>query len=66
MGSLWPILLPIPAVGWWLLGFPPGWGWLILPMLPSMPISLGVLVVFALVLLGLGAAIRLALDNLQI
>jgi hypothetical protein len=26
MARVWPILLPIPAVGWWLLGFPPGWG----------------------------------------
>ena len=64
MASSWPMLLPIPAVGWWLLGFPPGWGWLVAPMLPSMPVSLGVLVVFALVLLGLAWAGRLALDNL--
>jgi len=64
MASLWPILLPVPAVGWWLLGFPPGWGWLVAPMVPSMPISLGVLVVLALVLVGMATAIRLALDNL--
>ena len=64
MARFWPILLPIPGVGWWLLGFPPGWGWLVAPMLPSMPISLGGLVVFALMLVGMGAAVRLALDNL--
>ena len=33
-------------------------------MVPSMPISLGVLVVLALVLVGMATAIRLALDNL--
>jgi hypothetical protein len=64
MARLWPIVLPIPAVGWWLLGFPPGWGWLVAPMVPSMSISLGGLVVLALVLVGMAAAIRLALDNL--
>ena len=64
MARFWPILLPLPALGWWLLGFPPGWTWLVAPMFPSMPISLGVLVVFALVLLGLAWAGRLALDNL--
>jgi hypothetical protein len=47
-----PLLLPIPAVGWWLLGFPPGWGWLVLPMLPSMPVSLGMLVVLATVVIA--------------
>jgi hypothetical protein len=61
---LWPILLPIPAVGWWLLGFPPGWGWLLVPMFPPMPISVGILVVFALVLVGMASAIRLAVENL--
>ena len=64
MASLWPILLPIPAVGWWLLGFPPGWGWLVAPMFPPMPISVGILVVFALVLVGMASAIRLAVENL--
>ena len=64
MASLWPILLPIPAVGWWLLGFPPGWGWLVAPMAPPMPISVGMLVAFALVLVGVAWSIRLALDHL--
>ena len=64
MARLWPILLPIPAIGWWLLGFPPGWGWLVAPMLPSMPISVGVLVVFGLVLAGMVCPIRLALEHL--
>jgi hypothetical protein len=64
MARVWPILLPIPVVGWWLLGFPPGWGWLVAPMLPAMPISVGGLIVVALVLVGMASAIRLALDNL--
>ena len=64
MARLWPILLPIPAVGCWLLGFPPGWGWLVAPMFPPMPISVGVLVVFGLVLAGMGWTIRLALEHL--
>ena len=33
-------------------------------MFPPMPLSVGVLVVFGLVLVGLASAIRLALDNL--
>jgi hypothetical protein len=64
MARLWPAFLPFPGLAWWFLGFPPGWGWLVAPMFPPMPISVGVLVVFALVLVGLGAAVRLALDNL--
>ena len=64
MARLWPVFLPVPALAWWLLGFPPGWGWLVAPMFPPMPLSLGVLVVFGLVLIGLAAALRLALDNL--
>jgi hypothetical protein len=39
-------------VGWWLLGFPPGWGWLVLPMSPSMPVSGGQLVVLATVVIA--------------
>jgi hypothetical protein len=46
------LLLPIPAVGWWLLGFPPGWGWLVLPMFPSTPISGGMVVVLATVVIA--------------
>ena len=64
MARFWPILLPIPALGWWLMGFPPGWGWLVAPMFPPMPISVGVLVVFGLVLAGMGWTIRLALEHL--
>ncbi len=50
--SPWLILVPIPAVGWWLLGFPPGWGWIVLPMVPGQPVTLGMLLVLATVVLG--------------
>jgi hypothetical protein len=46
------MLLPIPGMAWWLLGFPPGWGWLVLPMLPGMPVSLGMLLVLAAVVVA--------------
>jgi hypothetical protein len=37
---------------WWLLGFPPGWGWLVLPMIPGMPVTVGMPVVLAAVVIG--------------
>jgi hypothetical protein len=52
MGSPWFMFLPVGGVAWWLLGFPPGWGWLVLPMIPSMPVSLAMLVVLAAVVIG--------------
>ena len=64
MVRFWPLLVPLPGVGWWFFGFPPGWGWLVLPMFPPMPVSLGMLIVFALVVVGVGVTLRLTLDNL--
>ena len=64
MGRFWPVLLPVPGLGWWLLGFPPGWGWLVQPMLPPMPVSLGMLVVLALVVVASWMLARLAIENL--
>lgn len=52
MGSPWLMFLPVGGAVWWLLGFPPGWGWLVLPMIPNMPVSLGMLVVLAAVVVG--------------
>ena len=49
----WLMLLPVGGLTWWLLGFPPGWGWLVAPMIPSMPVSLGMLLVLATVVIGL-------------
>ena len=37
--SPWLMVLPVGGLGWWMLGFPPGWGWLVLPMIPPMPVS---------------------------
>jgi hypothetical protein len=49
----WLMLLPVGGAAWWLLGFPPGWGWIVVPMIPSMPVNLGMLVVLATVVIGL-------------
>jgi hypothetical protein len=48
----WLMLLPLAGVGWWLLGFPPGWGWIVYPMIPTMPVNLGMLIVLATVVIG--------------
>ena len=40
--SPWLMVLPVGGLGWWMLGFPPGWGWLVLPMIPSMPVSFSI------------------------
>ena len=45
-------LLPIAGIAWWLLGFPPGWGWIVLPMFPPMPVSFGMLVVLGTAVAG--------------
>jgi hypothetical protein len=45
-------LLPIGGIGWWVLGFPPGWGWIVLPMFPPMPVNFGEVVVLATVVVA--------------
>lgn len=50
--SGWLMLLPVGGLAWWWLGFPPGWGWLVVPMIPSMPVNLGMLLVLATVVIG--------------
>lgn len=52
MGTPWLMLLPLGGVGWWLLDFPPGWGWLVLPTIPGMPVTVGMPVVLAAVVIG--------------
>jgi hypothetical protein len=52
MGTPWLMLLPLGGLVWWLLGFPPGWGWLVLPMIPGMPVTVGMPVVLAAVVIG--------------
>jgi hypothetical protein len=64
MARWWPLLIPVPALTWWLLGFPPGWGWILTPVFPTMPItSIGMLVVMLALLVGLGLAVKVALEN---
>jgi hypothetical protein len=46
------MLLPVGSVGWWLLGFPSGWGWIVASMIPAMPMSVGMLLVLATVVIG--------------
>ena len=57
MSSVWLIFLPLPAALWWWLGFPPGWGWVVLPMMPGMPVSLGELLVLVAFIIGGFAAL---------
>lgn len=52
MSNPWWLALPVAGIGWWFLGFPPGWGWLVLPVIPDMPVSLGMLVTLATVVVG--------------
>ena len=60
----WLLLLPVAGVGWWLLGFPPGWGWIVQPMLPYMPVNVGMLVVLATVVAGAYGALAWWRNNL--
>ena len=59
----WLMVLPIAGLGWWLLGFPPG-GWLTVPIIPTMPVNAGELVVFGTVVLGLYGGLAWARTNL--
>ena len=52
MLSPWLNLLLLGGAVRWLLGFPPGGGWLVLPMLPGTPVSLGMVLILAAVMLG--------------
>ena len=58
------LLLPLAGIGWWLLGFPPGWGWLVLPVIPSMPVSVGSLISLSLVVVGAYAGLAWLRQNL--
>ena len=63
MNTRWFMLLPVACIGWWLLGFPPGWGWLFFPIIPSMGVSVGVLIALASVVVGLYAGLLWLRDN---
>ena len=55
--SRWLTLLPLVFVGWWALGYPPGWGWLFFPIIPTMGVSVGVLLTLGTVVGGLYAGL---------
>jgi hypothetical protein len=61
-------LFPVPVLGisWWLLGHPPGWDWVFWPVIPTMGVSLGLLITFATVVVGLFGGLLWLRDNLSI
>ena len=63
MRSPWLMLVPIPGIGWWFFGFPPGWGWIVLPMIPGQPVTLGMLLVLATVVIGAYAGLAWLRSN---
>ena len=58
------LVVPVAGIGWWLLGFPPGWGWLVVPLIPTMSISVGILVTLATVVIGGFAGLAWLRNNL--
>jgi hypothetical protein len=58
------LILPVAGIGWWLLGFPPGWGWLIIPIIPTMPVTIGMLVTLATVVIGAYAGLAWLRNNI--
>ena len=61
---IWLMVLPVAGIVWWLMGFPPGWGWIVAPMLPGMPLSLGNLLALATVVVGAYAWLVWVRNNL--
>jgi hypothetical protein len=49
----WLFLLPLATIGWWAVGYPPGWGWLLFPLIPTMGVSVGLLITLVTVVVGL-------------
>lgn len=64
MANPWLLIVPVAGIGWWMLGFPPGWGWLILPIIPTMPVSVGMLLTLATVVFGLYAGLAWLRNNI--
>jgi hypothetical protein len=64
MASPWLFPIPVAGIGWWLLGFPPGWDWIVLPLTPSMAVSFGSLVTLATVVIGAYAGLAWLRNNL--
>jgi len=63
----WRILVADTATNWHQLvatRFPPGWGWLVIPIIPTMPITIGVLVTLAAVVIGAYAGVAWLRNNI--
>ena len=61
--TTWLMILPLASIGWWVFGFPPGWDWLIVPVIPSMGVSPGVLITLGTVVVGLYAGLLWLREN---
>jgi hypothetical protein len=57
------LLLPIAGIGWWTLGYPPGWDWFYFPIIPTMAVSWGPLITLGTVVVGLYAGPIWLRDN---
>jgi hypothetical protein len=64
MATPWLLLLPVAGAGWWMLGFPPGWGWIVVPPIPSVPVNVGEVVSLGLVVLGMFGGLAWLRNNL--
>lgn len=61
--GLWPVVLIPAGLGWWLLGFPPG-GWIVAPIVPTMPVNAGELLALVAVVIGLYGGLAWVRNNL--
>jgi hypothetical protein len=59
----WLTVLPVACIFWWALGFPPGWDWLIFPIIPTMGVSWGVIITLGTVVVGLYAGLIWLREN---
>jgi hypothetical protein len=58
------MILPAAATLWWAFGYPPGWNWLIYPFIPSIGVSVGLVITVAAVVVGLYGGLVWVRDNL--
>ena len=47
-----------------MLGFPPGWGWLVVPPIPTVPVTYGEMISMGLMAVGLFAGLAWLRNNL--
>ncbi len=57
------LILPVLGIGWWMIGFWPG-GWLVVPVMPQMPVTPGMLISLVLVVAGLFGFLYWLRDNI--